>query len=132
MRTRDIMTTRTIAVTPSATLEDAAEVMAAHGFTTLPVVATDGRLLGLLSETDIVRAPRGPADPDSGVMIDRHVRTAGAAIRAPGVEANPDTEVAALAELVTDAGVRALPVLLDGRVVGMTTFPDVLRALGAN
>jgi len=131
MRARDIMTTRTVAVMPSATLEEAAGVMAARGFTTLPVIDSDGRLLGLLSEVDIVRAPRGPTDPDSGVLIDRHARTAGASMRTPGVGAHPDAEVSALAQRMTDAGVRSLPVLVEGRVVGMVTLQDVLRTVGA-
>ncbi|WP_328457801.1 MULTISPECIES: CBS domain-containing protein [unclassified Amycolatopsis] len=130
MRARDIMTTRTVAVTPSATLEEAAEVMAGRGFTTLPVIDGDGRLLGLLSEVDILCATRGPADPDSGVLLDRQVRTAGAAMRTPGVGAHPDAEVAALARRMAGAGVRSLPVLVEGRVVGMVTFQDALRSLG--
>jgi CBS domain-containing protein len=131
MRARDIMTTHTVTVTPSATLEEAAAVMTGHGFTTLPVIDADGTILGLLSEVDIVRAPRGTDDPDAGVMIGRQARTVGAAMHTPGIGAHPDSEVAALAQRMTEAGVRSLPVLVDGRVVGMVTFQDVLRSQSA-
>jgi CBS domain-containing protein len=128
MRAREIMTTPTFALTPSATLGEAAEVMTRHGFTTMPVVDADGRLLGLLSEADILGIPASPGDPDTGVMLDGGPRTAGSVMRRSGVAVPADTEVRELARLMTDAGVRSAPVVEGGHVVGMVTFQDVLRA----
>ena len=128
MRAREIMTTPTFALTPSATLAEAAEMMTRHGFTTMPVVDPDGRLLGLVSEADILRAPAPAGDPDSGVMLDGGPRTAGSLMRRSGVAVPADTEVGELARLMTDAGVRSAPVVEGGHVVGMVTFQDVLRA----
>ncbi|WP_284740509.1 CBS domain-containing protein [Amycolatopsis sp. RTGN1] len=128
MRAREIMTTPTFALTPSATLAEAAEVMTRHGFTTMPVVDADGRLLGLLSEADILRVPASPGDPDTGVMLDGGPRTAGSVMRQSGLAVPAGTEVRELARLMTDAGVRSAPVVEDGHVVGMVTFQDVLRA----
>ncbi|MEV4050014.1 CBS domain-containing protein [Amycolatopsis sp. NPDC049688] len=129
MRAREIMTTPTFALTPSATLEEAARTMTAHGFTTMPVVDADGRLLGLLSEEDILRTPAPPGDPDTGVMLDGAPRTAGSAMRTTGLAVPAGTEVAELARRMTDAGVRSAPVVEGGHVVGMITFHDVLRAV---
>lgn len=129
MRAREIMTTPTFALTPSATLEEAARMMTAHGFTTMPVVDADGRLLGLLSEEDILRRPAPPGDPDTGVMLDGGPRTAGSAMRTAGLAVPADTAVAELARRMTDAGVRSAPVVEGGHVVGMITFQDVLRAV---
>ncbi|WP_285479424.1 HPP family protein [Amycolatopsis sp. NBRC 101858] len=128
MRARDIMTTPTFALTPSATLDEAAKVMTERGFTTMPVVDADGRLLGLLSEVDILRAPEPTGDPDTGVMLDSRPRTAGAVMRTSGLAVAADTAVHELARRMTDAGVRSAPVVEDGHVVGMVTFQDVLRA----
>ncbi|WP_439381047.1 CBS domain-containing protein [Amycolatopsis lexingtonensis] len=128
MRARDIMTTPTFALTPSATLDEAAEVMTGHRFTTMPVVDADGRLLGLLSEADILRAPEPSGDPDTGVMLDSRPRTAGTVMRTSGLAVTADTDVRELAERMTDAGVRSAPVVEGGRVIGMVTFQDVLRA----
>ncbi len=130
MRARDIMTTPTIAVTPSATLEEAAKVMAANRFTTLPVVTPSGELVGLLAEADIIQAPGPAGDPDTGAMLGGQVRTAGAAMRRSGFGVVPDTEVSDLAGRMSDAGMRSAPVIEGGRVVGMVTLADVLRALG--
>lgn len=128
MRAREIMTSPAFALTPSATLEEAAEMMTGHGFTTMPVVDADGRLLGLLSEADILRTPAPPGDPDTGVMLDGGPRTAGSVMRTRGLAVPAGTEVHELARLMTDAGVRSAPVVEGGRVVGMVTFRDVLRA----
>ena len=125
MRAREIMTTPTFALTPAATLGEATEMMTGHGFTTMPVVDESGRLLGLLSEADILRAPVPAGDPDTGAMLDG--RTVGAVMRTSGLTVPPDTEVADLARLMTEAGVRSAPVTENGHVVGMVTFQDVLR-----
>ena len=128
MRARDIMTTPTFALTPSASLEEAAEMMSAHGFTTMPVVDADGQLLGLVSEEDILRAPAASGDPDTGVMLDGGPRTAESVMRTSGLAVPADTDVRELARRMTDAGVRSAPVVEGGHVVGMITFQDVLRA----
>ncbi|MBB1152280.1 CBS domain-containing protein [Amycolatopsis dendrobii] len=131
MHARDIMTTPVIAVTPSVPLPEAGELMARHGFTALPVVDSSGRLLGLLTEEDVVRAGiPGDADPDAGAMISGH-RTAGAVMRRPALGAAADLECGELARRMTEAGIRSLPVLDDGVLVGMVTLRDVLRVLPA-
>ena len=130
MLARDIMTTQTIAVTPSATLEEAANVMVTNRFTTLPVVAPSGELVGLLSEADILQAPGPAGDPDTGAILGGQVRTVGAVMRRSGFGVAPETDVSDLAGRMSDAGVRSAPVVEGGRVVGMITFGDVLRALG--
>lgn len=114
MRAREIMTTPTFALSPSATLDEAAAMMTAHGFTTMPVVDADGRLLGLLSEVDILRAPEPAGDPETGVMLDSH--TAASVMRTTGLAVPADTDVRELARRMTDAGVRSAPVVAGGRV----------------
>lgn len=128
MRARDIMTTPTYALAPSATLAEAAAVMSGRGFTTMPVVDADGQLLGLLSEADILRAPESPGDPDTGVVLAGRPRTAGAAMRRTGLAVTAGMEIDELARLMSEAGVRSAPVVEGRHVVGMVTFRDVLRA----
>ncbi|MGW5718574.1 CBS domain-containing protein [Amycolatopsis sp. NPDC003865] len=128
MRARDIMTSPTFALSPSATLDEAAATMTGHGFTTMPVVDADGRLLGLVSEVDILRVPEPAGDPETGVMLDNRGRTAASVMRTSGLAVPADTDVRELARRMTDAGVRSAPVVEGRRVIGMITFQDVLRA----
>ncbi|MEU4674934.1 CBS domain-containing protein [Amycolatopsis sp. NPDC023774] len=129
------MTTPVIAVTPSASLVEAAGVMTERGFTTLPVVNQAGKLIGLVSEVDLVQAgfPSDSAatgDPDTGAMLGRH-RTVATVMRTPGLAVPGDLDPAEIAHRMTDAGVRALPVVDNGILVGMVTFRDVLRGMPA-
>ncbi|MFI5615774.1 HPP family protein [Amycolatopsis sp. NPDC051903] len=132
MQTRDIMTTPVIAVTPSTPLDDAADVMARGGFTTLPVVDPAGRLLGVVCELDLVRAgfPAPQQNTDADDEGTPHgPSTVATVMRAPDVTVPSDLDPAELTRRMAQAGVRALPVVDEGKLVGIVTFRDVLRAL---
>ncbi|MEV0071022.1 MULTISPECIES: HPP family protein [unclassified Amycolatopsis] len=135
MRTRDIMTTPVISVTFDASLAEAAHLMTRQGFTTLPVVTRSAKLVGLISERDLVQAgfpgDSATGDPDTGVLLGRH-RTVSAVMRTPAPTATPELDATALAHRMTESGVRALPVVDDnGLLVGIVTYQDLLRVLPA-
>ncbi|WP_340687995.1 CBS domain-containing protein [Amycolatopsis coloradensis] len=127
------MTTPVVAVTPAATLGETIAVLAGKGFTSLPVVDETGRLLGVLEEDDVVLAchvpgPRSPSGgPDAGVLIGARTKIRDV-MRTPGAGTHPDTELADLAERMLEHRLRSVPVLDRGRVVGVVTWGDLLRA----
>ncbi|MER6663916.1 CBS domain-containing protein [Amycolatopsis japonica] len=132
MRVREVMTTPVVAVTPAATLGEAIAVLAGKGFTSLPVVDETGRLLGVLEEDDVVLAcyvpgPRSPSGPDAGVLLGGRTKVRDV-MRTPGAGTHPDTELADLAERMLEHRLRSVPVLDHGRVVGVVTWRDLLRA----
>ena len=53
---KEIMTPNVVTIDPSATLGEAAELMALHRIDCLPMVATDGTLMGLVTKSDLIRA----------------------------------------------------------------------------
>ena len=55
MRARDIMTTPVTAVRPETPIKEAATLLAGNGFTALPVVDSDERLVGIVTEADLMR-----------------------------------------------------------------------------
>jgi CBS domain-containing protein len=65
MQTRDIMTSPVVTVTPDAGLKAAAATLVEHGVNAVPVVADDGRLVGIVSEADLLR-PEAPAGAGRG------------------------------------------------------------------
>jgi CBS domain-containing protein len=135
MHVRDIMSTPVATVTSDASIAEAAVTMTARGFTTLPVVDAVGQLLGLVTEADLVQArypfdPRSGGDPDTGVMLGGHARTAGAVMRSPGACTEPATDLLDLANRMIETRARSVLVLTGGTVVGIVTFQDVLRAVG--
>jgi CBS domain-containing protein len=128
------MTREVVTVGPDTSAKYAAEVMADRGFAALPVVDDDNQLLGIVAEADVLR-DRLPSDPRLHLRRDpdapehtppllvRGVMTT--AVRS--VEAAAD--VADIARLFVDERLRSVPVLEDGRLAGIVSRRDLLRAL---
>jgi CBS domain-containing protein len=132
---REVMTGQVVTVGPDTSAKYAGEVMAQRGFAALPVVDVDNRLIGIVSEADVLR-DRIPADPrlhlrrqsdetDHGHPLNvRGVMTA--AVRA--VDAT--TDVSDVARLFVDGHLRSVPVLDEEVLVGIVSRRDVLTVLG--
>jgi CBS domain-containing protein len=104
----------------------------------LPVVNADGRMLGVVTEADIiVKAASRPETLGvvgeifrSPAVDDRHLaaRTAGEAMTSSAVDVGPDLSVAEAARLMVEHRVNRLPVVEDGKLVGIISRADVVRA----
>lgn len=106
-------------IAPEATLKSAADLMRAHHVAAL-VVAKDGRFEGLVSEREIARAvaeqdSRAPAARVGEVMI-RSVPTL-----------SIDDGLRRAMRLMSNYRVRHLPVVEDGRLVGLVSIGDVVK-----
>jgi acetoin utilization protein AcuB len=128
MTVRDIMTRTTETASPDETVLEARDRFREGGFRHLPVVE-DGRLLGVVSDRDVLRAA-GPSlglnefEPDVGTNIDRPLREI---MTRDVVTADPLMSVEEAADTMLRYEVSALPVLDEGRLVGILTTADVLR-----
>jgi CBS domain-containing protein len=134
MRARDLMTSPVVTVGPDASVKEAARLLVDHGFAVLPVVDADDRLLGVVTEADLLRNrllldPRGlihdpppeptaPAPPTVAGVMTTDVLTA-----------VPDTHTAELGRLMVDRHLRAVPVVDGDRLVGIVSRVDVLRTI---
>ncbi|GIE29710.1 CBS domain-containing protein [Actinoplanes italicus] len=135
MRVRDLMTSPVQVIAHDAPVESAAELMTTHAVTALPVLDADGRLIGMVSDSDLLWH-RVPAEPHGDPR--RHPDAVPPA-RRPGVVVEvmseypittaPRTDVADVAQLMLDHDVRSLPVLDDGRLVGIISRRDILKAM---
>ncbi|MEV6872088.1 CBS domain-containing protein [Amycolatopsis sp. NPDC051128] len=136
MQARDIMSSPVVTVTPDMTVKYAANLLAAHGFTALPVLDADGRLIGVVTEADLVRdrfprdaryhpgedtAPDKPSDPPSG--------TVGGVMTTPAVGMGAGTDVVDLVRVLLDDRIRSMPIVDGAHVVGVVTRRDLVRAL---
>jgi CBS domain-containing protein len=131
VRIREIMSSPAVDVPPDLPVKDAAALLASHGFTCLPVVAGNGRLVGLVSEAELL-ADRFPPDPRLP-LYEREDRNPGDVVADVMVRdvltAHPQEGVADLLTVLRSANIRSLPVVEDGVVIGMITYRDLVRAL---
>jgi len=136
---RELMTTDVVTVPPSTPLKQAAELLAGRRISGVPVVETDGRVTGVLSQADVLvqerAVPRpGPGllalvfDPDAAWREKLGARTVAEAMTSPAICIGPSRPVHAAAERMLDDGVNRLPVVEDGRLVGIVTRADLVRA----
>jgi CBS domain-containing protein len=131
MRVREVMSMPAVVVAPETPVKQAAAMLDGHGFTCLPVVDSDGKLVGAVSEADLVMS-RFPPDPRIPVL-DRPEREAGAAVcdvmTDEVLTADPCEEVSDLLVALHASGHRSVPVVEAGSVVGVVTYRDLVHAL---
>jgi CBS domain-containing protein len=127
------MTRPVVTVPVDATVKDAARVLLRHRVSAAPVVDGDGRLVGLVSELDLIlgEVPSDPIahvapvpqDPTPPVRLVREVMTRDV------VGLAEDADAAAFADVMRDTGFKSIPVLRGDRVVGIVSRRDLLRAV---
>jgi CBS domain-containing protein len=127
-RVRDIMTTAVVTVTPGASYQELAALLADREISGVPVL-TDGRhVAGVVSRGDLLAA----GELQAGRPLHRGVRrqprlTAGQLMTAPAVTVLPDATISAAARLMSGRRVRRLPVVdAGGRLTGIVSLRDLL------
>jgi CBS domain-containing protein len=133
MRAREIMTRSVVTVRSSDPVKQAAGLLAEHRITAMPVLDGTGRLVGMVSEADLL-AHRMAHDPRSHLWRDEQqradpARTVGEVMSRTVVSLGPDAYLADIAELMLDRGLRSIPIVDGGRVVGIVSRRDLLRTL---
>jgi CBS-domain-containing membrane protein len=134
MRARDLMTSPVITVNPSTSAKEAAGLLASHGFTALPVVDDDDRLIAIVTEADLIRdrIPRDPRYLLDELNTGRHQSketTVASVMTTPATAMGCGTDVTELCAALIDARIRAMPIVDGSHVVGIVTRGDIVRTL---
>ncbi len=112
---------RIVTIRPETTVPDAAKILKQEHIGALMIMGNDGALAGIISERDIVRAiPKYGADFLSlsvEKLMTRSVVTCG-----------PDARVHQIMEEMTNRHFRHMPVLEDGKLIGMISIGDVVKS----
>jgi CBS domain-containing protein len=139
VRVGDVMTLDVVSVTPDTPIKDVATVLVERGISGLPVRDADGVVVGVLSEADLLVKQGGPPERSGGLfawLVDTasspdlaklRAHTAGEAMTAPAITVEIDSPVTEAARTMVSLGVNRLPVLEDGRLVGIITRADLVR-----
>jgi CBS domain-containing protein len=128
-RVSDWMVRNPVSVGPRATVAEAEAVLDAHRIRHLPVMDGD-RLVGLITDRDIRLAsmPRPRKEPNQPDALLRLVKVEQVMTRNP-TTASPDMPIAEAARLMLECRYGGLPVVQEGRLVGIITQGDLLKAL---
>ena len=140
---RDLMTPDVVTVPPETPVIAVARLLAERNISAVPVLDKAGAVLGVVTEADLIRRLAGEEDrpqgwlkslfADPGEQAERYARTHGstaAEIMTEGVVSVTEADSAAhVAHVMEDKGIRRVLVLEDGRLRGLVSRADLLRAL---
>src|ERR1700751_541276 len=143
MKAADLMTSFVVTVRPDATIEYAAQLMLQYRISGLPVTDSDGAILGIVTESDLLRrAETGTENRHTrwvsfligpGRLAQEYVRTHGRKVGEVMTEriytVTPQTSLADLVALMETRHVKRVPVVEQGRLVGIVSRADVMAAL---
>ncbi len=144
MRAGDVMTTQVVTVGPEAGVADVAKLMLDRRISGVPVVDGAGRLVGIVSEGDLMRraeliTERRPwwlalaTSPEEKARA--YVKAHGLHVRdvmtKDAVTIDEDMPLDRIAELLEAHGIKRVPVMRDGRLVGIVSRANLLQGLAA-
>lgn len=127
------MTREVVTITADTPFKHIEQLMNQHHISALPVVDPDGGVIGVVSEADLLLRSEAE-DPVGWTHEGRergskaHAQTAEGLMSSPAVSVELDTPLTAAARLMRKRNVKRLPVVADGRLVGILSRADVLKS----
>ena len=120
MHVRDLVEgQRVVTVGPREEVGRAVRLLFIHNIGGMPVVATNGDIVGFIGERDIVKTMNGHLDPVRHMLVQDVMR--------PAVFCDPDDSVEAVMQRMTSERVRHLVVRENGRVLGVVSVGDMVK-----
>ena len=145
MKAADIMTTNVITVPPDANVRDAATILVQHRISAVPVLGDRGNIVGIVSEGDLIRRAEAGTEVSRSWWLDllttdearaaefakSHARKVADVMTRRVITATPETQVSEIAGLLERNGIKRVPVVKDGKVVGIVSRANLLQALAS-
>ena len=145
MKASDVMVDQVITTEPDSSVHDAAAILIANHISAVPVTDSDRRLLGILSEGDLLR--RSETDTErrrswwlesltsaetlAQEFVRTHSRKVSDVMTRNVIVAKPDTPLREIAALFERNRIKRVPIVQDGKLVGLVSRADLVRALAS-
>ena len=147
MNARDVMTKAVVSVHPDTPVREIARLLLDKGISAVPVVDNNGTPIGIVSEGDLIRRDQAAREarrewwleilaegeqlsPEFLAWLNSQKLAARAIMSAPVITVSEGTEVGEIARLLVARRIKRVPVVRDGRVIGIVAREDLLRTLG--
>jgi len=143
MKASDVMVTDVITVKPESNVPDVAELLLTNRISAVPVIDDAGNLVGIVSEGDLLR--RSEADTGherawwlrllmgrenlAAEYLREHSRRVADIMTRGVISAEPDTPVADIATLLERHRIKRVPIVRDGKIVGIVSRANLIQAL---
>jgi CBS domain-containing protein len=145
MLARDVMVKDVVTVSPEATVREAARLLVEHGISAMPVIEDDGRVVGIVSEGDLIRRTEigterqqswwlemlTPSEIRAEDFVRAHAVKVADIMTRRVVSATEPTTLADIATLLERHGIKRVPILRDGKIVGIVSRANLVRALAS-
>jgi CBS domain-containing protein len=145
MKAADVMVSNVISVGSQASVQEVAEVLLRNRISGVPVIGRQGELAGIVSEGDLMRRPEAGTERRHSWWLDlltssqglasdyikSHSRKVVDVMTRSVITATPDTPVREIATLLEKHGIKRVPIVADGKVVGIVSRANLLQALAS-
>ena len=117
MIARDIMTSNVCTIRPEATAQEAAQLLSQKRISGLPVVNADGKIIGIVTEADIIS------------KVNREGLLVADIMSHEVIAVDEETSVSEIASLLTKRRIKRVPVVQKGKLVGIVSRADIVNAV---
>lgn len=145
MKAVDVMVSNVISVGPQASVQEVANILLANWISAVPVVGEDGQLIGIVSEGDLVRRvetdtrQRRPWWLElllgnrvlAAEYVKSHAHKVADVMTRKVITAAPDMPLRDIAALLETNGIKRVPIVKEGRLVGIVSRANLVQALAA-
>ncbi len=143
---RDIMTEKVLTVEPTTTVNELAQLLSTNNINGAPVVDSEGNLLGVVTENDLIYQKKKVHIPTVVTILDsvfylenpekmekEMLKIAGSTVgdiyTKPGITVTEDTLIEEIATIMAEQNIHTLPVLKDNKLVGIIGKKDIIKTL---
>lgn len=145
MKASDIMVTNVVTVGANSTVGDVAKLLFDKRISAVPVVGEKGELLGIISEGDLLRRAEvgtekrrswwlqalTSSDRLADEFVRSHARKVTDVMTRQVITAGPDTPISEIATLLEKNGIKRVPIVMAGKVVGIVSRANLIQALAS-
>lgn len=145
MKTSEVMVSNVITVGPEASVPEVADLLLRNRISAVPVIAANGEILGIVSEGDLLNRPESETSHRqswwlealtskemlAAEFVKSHSRKVTDVMKRDVITASPDDSVADVAARLERHCIKRVPIVKDGRIVGIVSRANLLQGLAS-